>query len=156
MDYFVSHSTSLTFMTSQDTFEDADDSTHAEETISLNPRTRSLTQRSLSSNSVPKSPDTDVEGGPLQTETDGTAEDEDDHHTLENKDHSSPAPTSRLSKISLDNSDLDNVDLEGETNGIEKPGVKSKCYAFHTPAILLNYWWLAISHIHKSNLPFVN
>lgn len=153
MDYFVSHPTSLTFMTSQDTFEDAEDSTHAEGTISRNPPTRSLTQRSVSSNSVPKSPDTDVEKEPLHTETDGTVEDEDDHQTLENKDHTtihSPAPTSRLSKISLDNSDLDNVDLEGETNGIEKPGVKSKCYPFHTPTVFLKL--LVASHLPHSQI----
>lgn len=107
----------------EDTFEDAaDDSTHPEETLSLSPPTRSLTQRSISSISLPKSPDI---GDTESQQIDGIREevDQQNHTTFDDDKDNTQLPTaptsSRLSKISFDG-DLDNVDLEGETNGAEK------------------------------------
>lgn len=135
----------LTYITYQDTFEDATDSTRREDVVSPNPSTRSLTQRSLSlQDGAPTSPDAEEASekkehiSNIAGEVNGNLEESDvqKNHTVENKDGStSPANSPPLkgqhrpSRISVDDGVLDNVDLEGETDEIKASDAKGRYHS---------------------------
>lgn len=158
---------SLTIITLQDTFEDANDSNRLDITspISPNPSTRSLTQRPISTTSIPKDEEnthaSDAEPSPkiaehvngVDSEKMLEAELQKEDTTLENKQISNqangpPPVPRRQSKISVDNSTLDNVDLEGEgeANETTNSDVKGRYHptmATLVPLIGFTNLWLS-------------
>jgi len=109
--------TLLTIIAYQDTFEDANDSSRLD-TLSPNASTRSLTQRPLSTSSIPEEAEATEQVNIQKNEK--TLEDDlqKNDTKLEEKANASPPPVPRRpEKISLDNGTLDNVDLENNSAG---------------------------------------